>query len=95
MSNITPVIHNPARQRFELEVDGLLCEATYRREGQVLWMNHTGVPAALEGRGLASQLVAAAVAHARAHGLQLKPVCSYVVVWARRHPEAADVFLTA
>ncbi len=56
-----------------------------------MWMNHTGVPSALEGRGLASQLVAAAVAHAREQGLKVKPVCSYVAVWMRRHPEAADL----
>jgi uncharacterized protein len=85
------VTHNAAAQRFELTVDGLLCEATYRLNDGVMWMNHTGVPPALEGRGLASQLVAAAVAHARQHGLKIKPVCSYVAVWLRRHPEAADL----
>ena len=85
------VTHNAAAQRFELTVDGLLCEATYRLNEGVMWMNHTGVPPALEGRGLASQLVAAAVDHARQHGLKIKPVCSYVAVWLRRHPEAADL----
>lgn len=90
MSNST-VTHNAAAQRFELTVDGLLCEATYRLKDGVMWMNHTGVPPALEGRGLASQLVAAAVAHARQHGMKIKPVCSYVAVWMRRHPEAADL----
>ncbi len=85
------VTHNAAAQRFELTVDGLLCEATYRLNDGVMWMNHTGVPPALEGRGLASQLVAAAVAHARQNGLKIKPVCSYVAVWLRRHPEAADL----
>lgn len=85
------VTHNAAAQRFELTVDGLLCEATYRLSNGVMWMNHTGVPPALEGRGLASQLVAAAVAHAREQGLKIKPVCSYVAVWMRRHPEAADL----
>ncbi|MDZ7813697.1 MAG: GNAT family N-acetyltransferase [Ideonella sp.] len=85
------VTHNAAAQRFELTVDGLLCEATYRLNDGVMWMNHTGVPPVLEGRGLASQLVAAAVDHARQHGLKIKPVCSYVAVWMRRHPEAADL----
>ena len=72
MSNST-VTHNAAAQRFELTVDGLLCEATYRLKDGVMWMNHTGVP------------------HARQHGMKIKPVCSYVVVWLRRHPEAADL----
>lgn len=85
------VLHNPAAQRFEVTVDGLLCQAAYRPVGDVLDIFHTGVPPALEGRGIAAQLVQAALAHARAHGLKVRPTCSYVAVYLRRHPEWADV----
>ncbi|MEF9996524.1 MAG: GNAT family N-acetyltransferase [Burkholderiaceae bacterium] len=91
MSTTIEVTHNPAASRFETTVDGLLCEATYRREGEVLLMHHTGVPRALEGRGIAAQLVAAAFAHARANGLRIQPLCSYVRGWAARHPEVSDL----
>jgi hypothetical protein len=53
---------------------------------------HTGVPRKHEGRGHASTLVAAMVEDARAEGFRIVPACSYVAVWARRHPEAAQHF---
>lgn len=83
------VVHNAAASRFEARVEGLLCEAAYRRDGDVLLMHHTGVPRALEGRGIASLLVAAAFDYAQAEGLRIRPLCSYVDAWARRHPERA------
>jgi hypothetical protein len=85
------VTHNAARSRFETTVDGLLCVADYRQQGQVLQMTHTEVPSALEGRGIAAALVRAAIEHARAHGLKIAPLCSYVAVYMRRHPETQDV----
>jgi len=54
-------------------------------------LHHTGVPRALEGRGIAAALVAAALAHARSQGLRVRPVCSYVQVYMRRHPDTLDL----
>ena len=48
---------------------------------------HTELPQAQEGRGIAAQRVAAAFAHARAHGLRVLPQCSYVRSYMRRHTE--------
>ena len=33
----------------------------------------------------------AALAHARAQGLRVRPVCSYVQVYMRRHPDTQDL----
>jgi predicted GNAT family acetyltransferase len=81
------VRHNAAAQRFEAVVDGLLCRCDYRMHGDTMMLVHTEVPRALEGRGIASALVAAAFAHARDAGLDVLPVCSYVRAWVLRHPE--------
>lgn len=91
MQDDSDVVHNDAQCRFELVVDGLMCRADYRREGNVLNVHHTEVPGALEGRGLASRLVFAVFAHARGAGLRVRPSCSYVRAWARRHPEVEDL----
>jgi hypothetical protein len=81
------VRHNPAANRFEAIVDGLLCSTDYYLDGDVMRMHHTGVPPALEGRGIASRLVRAAFAYADANGLRIEPRCSYVAAYVRRHPE--------
>ncbi|MBU6484919.1 MAG: N-acetyltransferase [Betaproteobacteria bacterium] len=85
------IAHNVAQHRFEARVEGTLAYCDYRRDGTVLQLVHTEVPAALEGRGIAAGLVAAALAWARAEGLTVVPVCSYVRAYMRRHPESADL----
>ncbi len=85
------VRHNTARQRFEATVDGQECVADYQMNGNVMVMTHTGVPQAAGGRGVAAELVKAALAHARDQGFQVEPACSYVAVYMRRHPETQDL----
>ncbi len=80
------VSHNAAAQRFEAMVNGQLCRAEYRRHGDTLALVHTEVPQDLEGRGIAAQLVYAALAYARAQSLTVQPICSYVRAYMQRHP---------
>lgn len=89
----TPVSvrHQPQAARFETEVEGRLCVCDYRRDGDVVALTHTLVPPALEGRGIAAALVAAALAWARREGLKVRPLCSYVAVYMRRHPDTRDL----
>src|SRR5258705_13989078 len=83
--------HNEAAHRFEVLIEGELARADYRLDGGVMRMVHTEVPRALEGRGVAAQLVAAAFDHARAHGLRVLPQCSYVRSYMRRHAETQSL----
>ena len=79
--------HNPAAQRFEAIVDGMLCRCDYRMHGDTMMLVHTEVPPQLERRGFASMLVRAAFDYAKQNGLDVLPVCSFVSAWVRRHPE--------
>lgn len=92
MSTPTPapltIRHNAAAQRFETTVDGLLCVATYARDGLRVDFDHTLVPPALAGRGIAAALVRDALAWARTEGLEVAASCSYVAAYQRRHPQA-------
>jgi predicted GNAT family acetyltransferase len=81
------VTHNNAARRFESLVDGHLSVADYEISDGVMHMTHTLVPAALRGRGIAAHLVQAALDHAKALGLKVNPVCSYVRIYMERHPE--------
>ena len=83
--------HEPMQGRFVARVDAMDCEVGYRLEGDVMVIFHTRVPPPLEGRGIAAQLVAAALAYARDAGWQVRPTCSYVRAYIRRHPVTQDL----
>lgn len=55
--------------------------------------DHTGVPEGFEGQGVAFQLLEALVADARETHMQYVPLCPYVAVQFRKHPEWSDVFV--
>ncbi len=83
--------HRPEQGRFEAIVEGLRCEVDYHLSPGRMHITHTGVPHPLEGRGIAAALVQGALAWAREQGLKVDPVCSYVEVYLRRHPEWHDL----
>ena len=87
VDSATAVEHDSARQRFSLRVDGHEAGVDYELRDGSMVITHTGVPAAIERRGLASQLTRAAFEHARAAGWKVRPACTYAAAWARRHPE--------
>ncbi|SFF85655.1 hypothetical protein SAMN05518801_102232 [Novosphingobium sp. CF614] len=60
------------------------------REG-VRHAEHTLVPEAIGGRGVAGRLVEAMVADARENAFKIAPACTYVAAAFQRHPEWDDV----
>jgi predicted GNAT family acetyltransferase len=89
------VTRNDQAARFEATVDGHLCVADYRLQGAVLVLPHTLVPPAVQGRGIAAELVRHALDWARAQGLKVLPSCSYVAAYMRRHPDTQDLLVRA
>lgn len=83
----TVVVHNEAASRFEADVDGQAAVCAYRLQGREALFTHTEVPPAAQGRGVAAALVKAALDWADHEGLRVRPLCSYVAVYMRRHPE--------
>ena len=75
--------------RFEATVEGHTGVLEYRLEGNRLVLVHTEVPDELEGRGVGSRLVRAAVARAEAEGLTIVPVCQFARSWLEKHPDDA------
>jgi uncharacterized protein len=83
------VTDNQAASRFELTVDGHLAELQYRRNGKRFVLVHTGVPPELEGHGLGSALMAAAMDRAAAEDLTVVTLCPFARSWLARHPDVA------
>ncbi len=85
------IVHDRPNHRFAVTVAGHTSEATYTENGNVWVMDHTYVPDALRGQGIAARLVEAAFAAAREAGVKIEPHCSYVARYMERHPETADL----
>ena len=85
------VKHNPQAGRFEVEREGNLAVLEYLlQEGKIVFI-HTGVPSALEGQGIGSRLARAGLDHARAQGLKVVPLCSFIAAYIQKHPEYQDL----
>lgn len=82
---------NTERRRFELETDGQIAFAVYRREGDALAITHTETPVSLRGKGVASALVRGLLDIARAQGLKVAPKCPFVAGYIDKHPEYGDL----
>ena len=82
---------NPALSRFELDVEGAVAFANYRRAPGTVIITHTETPRALRGRGIASELVQGALELIRADGHMVVASCGFVVDYLQKHPEYGDL----
>jgi predicted GNAT family acetyltransferase len=89
---MSQVIDNAAAGRFELEEQGALAYADYRRtaDGRLV-LPHVEAAPSLRGTGAAGRLMEGVLAIARADGLKVVPLCGYAAAYIRRHPEHNDL----
>jgi predicted GNAT family acetyltransferase len=84
--------HEPEARRFVIELAGETGLLRYRElAGRVLDLDHTFVPPALRGAGLASQLTEHALRYAHEHGYRVRPSCPFVAAYIERHPQHRDL----
>jgi predicted GNAT family acetyltransferase len=84
---VAPIHHDAAVGRFTTRVDGHEARVDYRLLDGVMVIEHTVVPSAIAGGGVASRLTRAAFEHARDEGWKVRPACAYAVEWIKRHPQ--------
>lgn len=82
---------NPALSRYELDAEGQIAVANYRRADGVITFTHTEVAPELAGRGIGSRLVHGALDAVRAEGLKVASRCTFVSRYLMRHPEFNDL----
>jgi predicted GNAT family acetyltransferase len=87
------ITHLAEKHRYELrDGENRIGVMTYRLpDDQHVDVLHTEVDDAYEGQGLASRLVAYAVADISAQGKRLIPHCPYVQAWLKKHPGYGDI----
>lgn len=78
--------HDRVAHRFTTEVDGNRAELDYTLADRVMTITHTLVPPAIGGRGIAAELMEAALSAARGAGWSVDPACSYAKSYLEKHP---------
>lgn len=91
-----PVKDNRHHHRFELEIDGKMSLVAYQNvDDETLALLHTEVDPNLEGQGVGSHLVKEVLEYVERNNLKIIPLCPFVTVYLKRHPEWNRVVSTA
>lgn len=92
-SDALTVLHNPEKKRFEIQIGEKIAVLEYIPTNNFLVFSHTEVPPSLEGQGLGSKLAHTGLDYAQEHNLKIMPLCPYVAMYIRRHPEYRPLIL--
>lgn len=83
-----------SKGRYTARIPGIeaVGEMTFSRISPTrIIVDHTGVPDALRGQGIAQALALHVVEEARAKGFAIVPLCPFLKAQADKHPEWSDV----
>lgn len=83
--------NNEILSRFELEINGQITFATYKRKGDILTIDHVETPVVARGSGAAGKLMEEIASMAKREKLKIVPICGYASAWLRKHEEYDDL----
>ena len=81
------IVDHPEKKRYEATIEGAIARIEYIKAKDKIYLTHTEVPQALEGKGVGSKLVAKVLENIDQQGLTLVPLCPFVALYLKRHPE--------
>jgi hypothetical protein len=87
---VSTINHDQNAKQFTTEVDGHHAELDYTVAGSVMTITHTRVPREIGGRGIAAELMRAALQVAAERGLSVNPACSYAAAYLRKQAQSRD-----
>jgi len=85
---VSTIRHDPSARQFVADVESNRAHLDYTLADGVMTIAHTHVPSAIGGRGIAGELMAAALDAARTAGWRVVPACSYAKAYMARHGHA-------
>lgn len=84
----SPLNRNESKRRFEVQVEGHTAFIEYMVDNKgVMYLTHTEVPPALEGKGVGKALVEQTLQYMETEGFKLAPLCPFVAAYLKRHPD--------
>lgn len=87
---MSTISHDQNAKQFTTVVAGHLAELDYTVALDAMTITHTRVPPAIGGRGVAAELMGAALKVAAERGWTINPACSYAAAYMRKHAQAVD-----
>lgn len=82
------LVLNPEKKRFELEAEGKTAFIEFILTNEnIMFLTHTEVPVALEGKGVGSAIVSKTLEYIKEKGYTLAPLCPFVAAYVKRHPD--------
>jgi predicted GNAT family acetyltransferase len=75
---------NDASHRLELEIEGSIAFIDYKLLHGTLFLIHTEVPPALEGKGAGSAIILKALQYAKDNNYKIVPICPFVQSYLKR-----------
>lgn len=82
------LIDNVALHQYEFRIGDLIPRLEYiKTKNGEIYLTHTEVPSALEGKGVGSSLVRLALEDIERQQLRLVPLCPFVAGYVQKHPE--------
>ena len=82
------LIDNVALHQYEFRIGDLIPRIEYiKTKNGEIYLTHTEVPSALEGKGVGSSLVRLALEDIERQQLRLVPLCPFVAGYVQTHPE--------
>ena len=87
------LIDNQDGKRYEFHIDGQVPRIEYIRVKDKIYLTHTEIPKGLEGKGIGTAIVRQALDDIREKDLTLIPLCPFVALFIKRHPEYKGLVL--
>ena len=82
-----PLLKNTDLNQFELKIDGQTVIIAFKERSKKIWLIHTEVPEALQGKGAATAIIEKTLQYIEDNGYKLIPLCVLVAAYLKRHPE--------
>lgn len=81
------LIDNKDKKQFEFHIGEIVPRIEYIKVENKIYLTHTEVPKELEGKGVGSKLVKQTLQWVTKMDLTLIPLCPFVAMYIKRHPE--------
>jgi len=82
---------NEDKQRFELEVDGIISVIDYTPAKNSWHLPHTFVPKELSGRGIATKLATLSFDYMMENNINALPICPFLVSFVKKNPKYSSI----